>query len=323
MILHFEFVSVVRRNWTSYSAISYPATKALVGKPVFVIPYLFNLNIAEEDGMGLERKLATEHNYDNDNNTASKDTEQKITVIVVCYPHLSMMDDLLPLERDQRFEVQWRRNCIPMKLSSDNLIIILPGSRQTRTDLEWLMQSGWKNFLQRHADAGGRILGLCGGYQMLGLRVVDEIGVEAGNGDVTEGLGLLPVETHLDHHSTKVVRPQLAIMLIGKDSDVQVEGFEIHCGRTEIVKGSKVADTVIPLLRFRDGQEDGVTNGRIHGTYLHGILNTREARTFLLGALEHGTEDDSDAIDPFDRLAEHLSKHGLDFDTLKGMLYKD
>lgn len=228
----------------------------LVGKPIFVVPYLYDINIAEEDGMGLERKLSKEHMYDQkdhsrmDTNTPS----QQIQVLVVCYPHISMTDDLLPLETDTRFEVQWRRQCIPTQSCPDRLVVILPGSRQTRSDLDWLMRSKWKVFLQRHAANGGKILGLCGGFQMLGRTVIDQTGVEAGTKGVTARLGMLPIRTFLEPALSKAMRPQSATMTVDNGKNIEVKGFEIHCGRSETIRdvaNDNNHSSVKPLLRFR------------------------------------------------------------------------
>ena len=280
----------------------------MVGKPIFVVPFLYNLNIAEEDGMGVERKLAREQLYNDP-------PSSKTVVVVICYPHISMTEDLLPLETDDRFQVEWRQKCLPRR--HENTVVILPGSRQTRSDLQWLMESPWKDYLIQHVQAGGRVLGLCGGYQMLGEVLVDETGVEAGDVGSSVGLGFLPMETRLEAASDKVIRPVSGEIM---DEGIPVQGFEIHCGQTQVMEDRTKA--VRPLLRLEDGQKDGLFCGSVYGTYLHGILRSRRARSFLLLGCVNSGEEDSKSVDPLDRLASHLESCGLNYETLHAMLYR-
>lgn len=285
----------------------------MVEKPIFVIPYLYDINIAEEDGMGLERKLANE-------NSLNKDPKsEKIRVVVICYPHISMTDDLMPVERDSKFSVEWRRNSTPATFPK---VIVLAGSRQTRSDLAWLQASHWKSYLQDHVAQGGIVLGLCGGYQMLGQEIVDELGVESGTPGTDTALGLLPVTTTLESTNDKIVMGvQQATLRFGSCGPVKVDGFEIHCGRTSRVGTENDTQS---LLQFPDGRFDGITTGQVHGTYLHGILQSREARASLLGvaSVDGVDDDDDDDVDPLDRLAQHLEAHGLDYQTLSNMIFE-
>lgn len=312
----------------------------MVGKPIFVVPYLYNINIAEEDGMGLERTLANEHTAYEQEGKAGEGGNKK-RVVVICYPHISMTDDMLPVEMDSRFQVEWRRHSKP-KLDPLTTVVVLPGSRQTRADLKWLLSSHWKDFLTDHAAGGGTVLGLCGGFQMLGETIVDTEGVESGAPGTDIALGLLPVTTTLESTDKKVVKAQTATLqpTIVTEGTAQgaipVEGFEIHCGQTvSLVKDVVDADSAVvtdghkskllrPLLQVSDGGDDGFTNGQIHGTYLHGILQSSAARSFLLGSssdLEQtGPGGESSNIDPLDRLATHLGTCGLDFETLSNLM---
>ena len=274
----------------------------MVGKPIFVVPYLCDIDIAEEDGMGLERKLAQEHAIEE---TALNDTAR---VVVVCYPHISMMDDVLPLEQDSRFRVEWRRNHLPRQVPR---AIILPGSRQTRVDMDWLSQSPWYKYLIEFAGNGGKVLGLCGGYQMLGKQIEDSSGIESGKPGVTRGLGFLPVSTILEH--SKVVRDVKSAALLDEPS-ISVTGFEIHSGNT-LATDSTVG---MPLLQMMDGQSlDGWRWKSVAGTYLHGILESPAFRQWFFGV--PGTKEAA-SCDPLDRLAEHLIAHGLDARQLAAMI---
>lgn len=295
-------------------------------KPIFVIPYLYNINIAEEDGMGLERKLAREHLLDDQVDETT--THNKTRIVVVCYPHISMTDDLLPVEQDERLQVEWRRMVVPLRPPA---AIVLPGSRQTRTDMEWLaQQSPWVAYLRDFAAKGGKILGLCGGYQMLGHKIVDALGIESGTaGTTTDGLGILPVTTTLER--AKVVQGTRTATVMSQDH-IAVQGFEIHSGQTVLDAEDCDAKNNLgsPLLCWPDDSTDGWIKSTIAGTYLHGILESRDFRSwFFLGAskddISRDNEDNKNIseVDPLDRLADHVIAHGLDYDTLAHMIGLD
>ena len=264
--------------------------------------------------MGVERRLAGEERK----HSTSKG---KPIVVVVAYPYVSMTEDLLPLEADARYELDWRRDTKPVEPPD---AIILPGSRQTQSDVAWLQESGWDEYLIEFARNGGRILGLCGGYQMMGTAIIDEIGVESETAGSTPGLGLFETHTTLQPTEVKVVRPQSATLLRTKGcDDIFIEGYEVHCGTTVAID----ADEALPsLVRLQDGQEDGFTNGYLHGCYVHGVLKSRSAPDYLLLGPDHRftfseeNADEKEEQDPLDRLALHLEACGLDFGTLSNML---
>ncbi|KAL3930872.1 MAG: hypothetical protein SGBAC_011573 [Bacillariaceae sp.] len=315
----------------------------MVGKPIFVVPYLYNLNLPEEDGLGIERRLAWETSGAMTNPTGPNANKEckKPTVIVVAYPHTAIADDLCPLENDPRFKVQWRRRRIPSRPYPDVTAIILPGSRLTQLDLKWLHDSGWTKFIQQHAAAGGVVLGICGGYQMLGWSVDDPHNVESScTSDSTDGIkntsrpgvGLLPIETTLKPAECKIVRPQKGKLL---PSNLPISGFELHCGISKIVLGSipiKPKDTA-PLLEFDNGLTEGMVHGlnqNVKGTYMHGILREATVREELLVPRKEdyphffGDKESSTVgvmvEDPLDRLAKHLESCGLTNAILHSML---
>jgi len=323
----------------------------MVGKPIYVVPYLYNINLPEEDGLGVERRIAQEHKYNsikNENLEIQKSKEtQKPVIVVVAYPHVAITDDLTPLESDSRFEVEWRRSIIP-QIFPHTTCIILPGSRLSLSDLLWLTkETGWGECIKSHVEAGGHILGLCGGYQMLGMVLDDSLGIEGIKGK-HDGLGLLPVETSIEPASCKIVEPQVAILLdhseyketreaqetSSKQNGLLVKGFELHCGRTNIVKNKIGSPTIVPLLHYLnkkvDGiqKEEGIQCGNVKGTYLHGILKSAAARRILLLGKGESTVDCTEELekkldekeDPLDRLAHHLEHCGLGFDTLSRMV---
>jgi adenosylcobyric acid synthase len=162
-----------------------------------------------------------------------------------------------------------------MPLPGDADLIILPGTKATLADLAMLRHEGWDIDIAAHVRRGGRILGLCGGYQMLGRRVVDPMGIEGPAGEAA-GLGLLDVETVLA--GEKILRPARGTLVAG---NATFEGYEMHVGRTA------GGDTARPLLLMELSGPHGATsaNGRISGGYVHGLFNRGEARATLLASL--------------------------------------
>jgi adenosylcobyric acid synthase len=250
-----------------------------------------------------------------------------------------MTDDILPLEDDDRFEVQWRRHCVPSSSSSlqqDPDTIILPGSRQTRIDMDWLTQSPWYEYLHSYVNRGGKILGLCGGYQMLGQWIADPHDMESRGqeslGQVTKGLQLLPVCTTLE--TTKVVQEVRNAVLV-QQPNILVNGFEIHSGQTVLkvvheqphCHATAAAAAGSAFLRRSDGSLDGWEYKNIAGTYLHGILASSSFRQWYFGLIEQKPKNDSSpeeeegsSSDPLDRLATHLINHGLTVHVLHEMM---
>jgi adenosylcobyric acid synthase len=291
----------------------------MVGKPVFVVPFLPDLHLPEEDGVGIERRLAWESSGHLHPDDDQNEIHKKPVVVVVAYPHTAISDDICPLEADPRFQVQWRRRRLPRPYPHTTSVI-LPGSRLTLMDLKWLHDSGWAAFLRNHVAAGGSILGLCGGYQMLGWSVDDPHAVE-GQAGSRKGLGLLPIRTKLALPELKVVSPRFGRL---HPNAPAVRGFELHCGQSQIVMslGDSLRDQVHPLLVFEDGNPEGMRARRVRGTYLHGILWSPEARVACLvpDKKQFPILKNITVQDRLDRLAEHLESCGLDFATLRGMI---
>jgi adenosylcobyric acid synthase len=157
-------------------------------------------------------------------------------------------------------------------LPGDADLVILPGTKATLGDLAFLRAQGWDIDLAAHVRRGGRVLGVCGGYQMLGRRVSDPDGIE-GPPDSVEALGLLDVETVMT--SDKTLRPVSGKLAGG----ARFEGYEMHVGRT--------TGAVSPMLTFDDGVADGAVsaNGLVRGAYVHGLFDRGEARAALLAEL--------------------------------------
>jgi adenosylcobyric acid synthase len=192
-------------------------------------------------------------------------------------------------------------------LPGDADLVILPGTKSTRGDLAFLRAQGWDIDLAAHVRRGGRVLGLCGGYQMLGRRIADPQGIEGPAGDDT-GLGLLDVETVMDpaKRVTRVAGRHLA-------SGAAVEGYEIHLVRTE------GPDCARPFLEIA-GQSEGAgsADGLVAGSHVHGVFVADGFRTAFLAGLgaTGGARNYAATVDAtLDALAAHLEAH-LDVDGL-------
>lgn len=191
-------------------------------------------------------------------------------------------------------------------LPGDATLVILPGTKATIADLAFLRAQGWDVDLAAHVRRGGQVLGICGGYQMLGRSIADPEGIEEPP-EAVAGLNLLPVDTVLA--SAKTVRP-----IAGEhvESGAPFAGYEIHCGITRADDGSR------PLLRFADGAEDGIDAGQIAGCYVHGLFDDPASRAHWLarvGAASDGTVR-ADVIDAaLDAVAQTLEQV-IDVDRL-------
>jgi len=192
-----------------------------------------------------------------------------LKVAVPVLPRIANFDDLDPLRAEPEVELVFVRP--GERLPADAGLVVLPGSKSTIADLADLRAAGWDADLRLHLRRGGRIVGICGGYQMLGARVADPLGIE-GRARTVEGLGLLDVETEMAPEKT--VRSSAARSL---QYDVPLEGYEIHLGRTA------GPDAERPAVRI-DGRPDGAVSpdGRVVGTYLHGLFTSDAYRARLL-----------------------------------------
>ena len=221
-----------------------------------------------------------------------------VKVVVLAYPHLANFDDVDPLRQEPDVDVVFVRPGEP--IPGDARLVFLPGSKATITDLATLREAGWDIDLKAHLRRGGHVLGLCGGYQMLGRRVADPEGIEGPPGSV-EGLGLLDAETVLGGDKVLVEVTGRTVA-----EGVPFKGYEIHVGRT--------TTTARPLLYLDRGGTDGAidANGRVAGCYIHGLLaDDRQRRHWLqkIGAASSGLDYEAGIEDTLDRLADHLEEH--------------
>ncbi|MCJ7598913.1 MAG: cobyric acid synthase [Methyloceanibacter sp.] len=223
----------------------------------------------------------------------------KIRIVVPLFPHIANFDDLDPLASDAAVDLMMVERGRPL-LRCD--LVVLPGSKATIADLATMRSEGWDIDLAAHARQGGRVLGLCGGYQMLGTIIADPDGIEGKPGAVA-GLGLLDVETTISGEKTLEEIEGITLR-----DGVPVRGYEMHMGRTT------GPGTDSPLIRFDNGRTDGALSaeGRIAGTYLHGFFNDdrqRAAWIERLGGSASELSHDAQVEAALDALAEHLETH--------------
>ncbi|MBS9720600.1 cobyric acid synthase [Tianweitania sp. BSSL-BM11] len=237
--------------------------------------------------------------------SARKAASGKVRIAVPILPSISNFDDLDPLDAEPDVELVrvWPGTALP----GDADLVLLPGSKATIADLKVLKEAGFGIDLQAHIRRGGHVLGLCGGFQMLGRTINDPDGIEGPAGSV-EALGLLDVETVLT--SDKALHP-----VTGKTADgTSFRGYEMHVGRTQ---GPGVAK---PFARLGDGRLDGAVsaNGLVSGTYVHGFFaDDRQRAAWLekLGGTSQLADYDAGVDQVLDGLAAHCERF-LDLDAM-------
>ena len=229
----------------------------------------------------------------------------QVKIACLALSRIANFDDLDPLKLEPDLTVEMILPGQP--IPGDAGLVVIPGSKSTRGDLAFLREQGWDIDLYAHHRRGGRILGLCGGYQMLGQSVADPEGIEGAPG-VTKGLGLLDIETVMtgDKRLARVAAQHAA-------TGLAVEGYEIHIGRSD------GPDRARPFA-FVDGQPEGARSqdGRVEGSYLHGLFTSDAFRAAWLRdfGISAGTVSYGAAVERIlDRLADHMETH-LDCDGL-------
>ena len=238
-----------------------------------LLPYYRDIEIAEEDSVSLER-----------GRQVAATTDYAIDIAVLALPHISNFDDFDPLAREPGVRLRYVE-------SRDSLggpdLVILPGTKTTMADLAWLRERGIATDIQRLAAAGTPVIGICGGYQMMGRRILDPHGVESPDKEA-EGLQLLPVDTVFapvkETHRVKGAVSSGA-GLLSKSGGASIEGYEIHMGSS-----TQEASVASPFSISRAGHgqlPDGALSedGRALGTYVHGLFNSHALRRAVLEQL--------------------------------------
>lgn len=227
-------------------------------------------------------------------------------VAVPILPHIANFDDLDPLRQEPGIAVAFVPPGEP--IPAEAALIVLPGSKTTIDDCAFLQAQGWDIDIRAHLRRGRRVLGLCGGYQMLGRSIADPDGIE-GAPRTLPGLGLLDIETVMTGEKRLI-----AVTGTTLADDLPFSGYEMHVGDTS------GPDTARPLLRFADGRPDGAVSGDglVAGTYVHGLFaDDRQRAAWLarLGAAQGLDRYEAGIEAVLDRFADHLEAH-LDCDAL-------
>jgi adenosylcobyric acid synthase len=280
-----------------------------------VIPYLPEIGIAAEDSVTLdERREAGEAR-------GAENSSSMVDIAVIRLPRTSNFDDFDPLAAEPGVQLRYVER--PDELGNP-AAIILPGSKMTLDDLTWLREIGLADYITTLAGQQTPVVGICGGYQLLGQSLFDPDGIEAEPGTRAPGLGLLPVETAFagDKHTVQVQATlQTEIGPLAGLRGTPIRGYEIHMGRSRPIDST--ADRLCQIGPFADGHLDGVltAEGRIWGTYLHGIFDNdalRHAWLRSLGWQETGQSFDREVA--YNRLADHVRAH-LDMDALRQIIW--
>lgn len=285
------------------------------GMPVMgVLPFLKDVAIPQEDSVALERKGCQ----------PGRQGASAIRVGIIRLPHISNHTDFEPLEQEVSLEVRY----LDHGSFEENLdLLILPGTKNTIGDLRYLKQNGLFHRIKNFVERGGRVIGICGGYQMLGKLIQDPLGVE-GEPREEEGLGVLPLVTSLAKIKTT---SQVKVREAGLySSNLELDAYEIHMGVTRSIGVGKPAFTIIECNGRPAAIEDGWASQdrRVWGTYLHGVFDSDDFRNALIEdiAQEKGLTIECSSCEyqeflerQYDRVADWARTH-LDMDKIWSLI---
>ncbi|MES9856644.1 MAG: cobyric acid synthase [Sedimenticola sp.] len=266
------------------------------GKPVIgVLPYLHGLHLEAEDSLA--------------DKGVTPNCEQPLRVVVPWLQRTSNPTDLDPLNLHPQVEVTW---CRAGDQPPESDLIILPGSKSVRADLNWLQSHGWEQHIERHLRYGGKLLGICGGFQMLGQKLHDPDGIEGPPGS-SDGLGLLEMETQLEREKQlRLVQGHLTL------ESAAVDGYEIHMG---VCSGPALDNPLVDLGEVMDGAIS--KDDQVAGTYLHGLFENSQACDAILrwaGLTEPKTPDYLALRDEgINRVADAAEEH-LDIERVMALV---
>jgi adenosylcobyric acid synthase len=292
------------------------AMERRLGLPcVGIVPYLPDLGLDEEDGVALEDRASATRRWKN----LEPGPARPLRIGVIALPHMANFTDFDPLAAEPSVSLAFIQQPEEMAIAD---VLVLPGSKQTLDDLQWLDGRGLAQELRRLSEKGSPVIGICGGFQMLGSSIEDPHGIEnQGKSCARKGLGLLPVRTVLGVEKT-VRRVHGFVRTCFFDTDLPLknrfEGYEIHVGETFYEPGARpLADIV------RQGMigsvPDGVVSasGRVLGTYVHGFFDNDDFRHSFLAAVRRAVDlapaetwanIATEREARIDRLADHLRK---------------
>ena len=293
---------------------------------VGVVPYLSDLGLDEEDGVAVEHRSSATRRW----TTLESGSARPLRIGIIALPHMANFTDFDPLALEPSVSLAFLEH--PDEMAAADLLI-LPGSKQTIDDLQWLEQRGFARRLRRLHESRVPIIGICGGFQMLGSSIEDPQGAENDGKPARQtGLHLLPVRTVLGAEKTvRRVRGGLRSDLFGRpfSSQIRIEGYEIHVGETFYDGGARPLAEITReglLGTIADGAVDA--SGRVIGTYVHGFFDNDDFRHSLIQAARaafgllpamtwvHVAAEREARID---RWASHLRK-SLDINLIKSWL---
>lgn len=280
--------------------------EARTGIPVLgVIPFMRDLELDQEDSLSRERHGHTPF------------SDGQINIAVTLLPRMSNFTDFNSLAAEPDVALRYARS--PDELIGADVVII-PGSKNTIEDLEYLRHAGFIPAFQQHVEQARELVGICGGYQMLGREVRDPHGVESGGS--VKSLGWLDVTTELTEHKT-TLQIEAIVLDQGTATEMVLSGYYIHMGRTQRMTGLPCFKIVQPRSHEeRDIEEDGAKSrdGLIWGTYIHGVFDSPAFRRFWLNGLRQrkgflplplsvSTKTTERLQRQIDRWADHLGQH--------------
>jgi len=279
-------------------------------KPVLgVLPYLHGLDISSEDALITKQTLAKQTSA-KQSSTETAATSSKVRIVVLVYPHMSNHTDFDALRHHQDIDCQFlfakgsAGESNPEKISIPACdLIILPGSKNVRSDLEFLRQRGWHDDIAKHLRYQGKVIGVCGGYQMLGELIADPAGVE-GQPGISKGLGYFAMKTELKAEKTLVNVAGL-LQLVGQKAEIK--GYEIHAGVSTLMN-----DDIKPLDQLLNiqGEQQGLLSedGQLAGCYLHGLFDQPAALQLFMHWLGHKVNKGASVAELEEQAIERVSK---------------
>ncbi|MBU2895148.1 cobyric acid synthase [Vibrio hepatarius] len=264
-------------------------------KPVLgVLPFLHGLELESEDSINNQQNLSK---------------SSQLNVVVPVLTRMSNHTDFDALRLNP--EIHFRYVGKGEKIDNADLVI-LPGTKSVRADLDYLREQGWDKDINRHLRFGGKLIGICGGYQMLGRCIVDSLGVEGRIGE-SEGLGYLPIDTELT--AQKQLTKLTAILKLNQKS-ASVSGYEIHVGRTSRYETNPLIFNEHELQPIDGSVSDC---NQVFGTYLHGIFDKKQALELIcewagttqITAINHIQQQENTIDQIADAVEEHINLNGI------------
>ncbi|WP_053375844.1 cobyric acid synthase [Paenibacillus sp. FJAT-27812] len=292
--------------------------EARTGKPVLgVMPYMPGLELEDEDSLSLSKHHTHFHKEGNAE-------QRELDIAVIRLPRISNFTDMDPLRFEKDVQLRYIEHA---EQWGNPDAVIVPGSKNTIADLIWLKEIGLDELIQKHVSGGGALVGICGGYEMLGTRLYDPLHVESAI-EETDGLGFFPFEVRFAEQK-RTVRVEGISRFRGHDLPALIEGYEIHMGE---VIWSREDETDYQPFEVREHQANlaigassayvaegaSKADGKLWGTFIHGILHNDDFRRHWLNGLRESKglpglpaelrfQERREAA--FDRLAEHARKY--------------